>query len=74
MSRSVLRKTVDVLCSSLMSEAPLPTLGLLNAFITDLSASPSYGQVLRSLDASQHVNQVFFHSTQMEDLIFMFRY
>ena len=41
-----------------MSEAPLPTLGLLNAFITDLSASPSYGQVLRSLDVSQHVNQV----------------
>jgi len=77
--RSVLRKTVDVLCSSLISEAPHPTLGLLNAFITDLSASPSYGQVLRSLDVSQHVNQVLTakeftdgFNLGVSDLIFQF--
>ena len=58
--QSVIRKTVDVLCGSLISETPLPTLGLLTAFLRDLSASPSYGQVLRALEASQFVQQVYF--------------
>merc|ERR1719234_2836129 len=56
--KSVVRKTVDVFCGSLISETPIPTLSLLTAFLRDLSASPSYGQVLRSLDASQLVHQV----------------
>ena len=58
--KSVIRKTVDVLCGSLISETPLPTLGLLTAFLRDLSASPSYGQVLRALEASQFVQQVVY--------------
>ena len=56
--KSVIRKTVDVFCGALISETPLPTLSLLAAFLRDLSASPSYGQVLRALDASQLVHQV----------------
>jgi len=56
--KSVIRKTVDVFCGSLISETPLPTLSLLTAFLRDLSASPSYGPVLRALDASQLVHQV----------------
>jgi len=56
--KSVIRKTVDVFCGALISETPLPTLSLLTAFLRDLSASPSYGQVLRALDASQLVHQV----------------
>ena len=77
--KSVIRKTVDVLCGSLISETPLPTLGLLTAFLRDLSASPSYGQVLRALEASQFVQQVLMakqftaeFDLAASDLIFQF--
>ena len=67
--KSVIRKTVDVLCGSLISETPLPTLGLLTAFLRDLSASPSYGQVLRALEASQFVQQVVKYIAQFSNFL-----